>query len=318
MNYIDIILILVGLSSVLSCIRRGFIISSLEFLSWLGSLICAFLINRSLSDGIEKIIPVLGVWTSPITFILTTIIFKLLLDQIATWVIFKLPNSTHSNFINRFLGILPGIINGILWAGFLGAFLLLMPFSNRLTNDVQDSKLANKLTAEIGWIGQKFSSVFSKALDQTAAAVPLKVASEAPIKLPYKVENPRVRVDLESHMLILVNRERAMRGLKLLKPDPEMTRVARKHSLDMFNRGYFSHFTPEGRSPFDRMASGDVIFLIAGENLALAQSLGIAHAGLMKSPGHRANILNPAFGRLGIGILDGGIYGLMITQNFRN
>lgn len=38
----------------------------------------------------------------------------------------------------------------------------------------------------------------------------------------------------------------------------------------------------------------------------------------MESPGHRANILNPEFGRLGIGILDGGIYGLMITQNFRN
>jgi uncharacterized protein YkwD len=38
----------------------------------------------------------------------------------------------------------------------------------------------------------------------------------------------------------------------------------------------------------------------------------------MDSPGHRANILRPAFGRLGVGVLDGGVRGLMVTQNFRN
>jgi uncharacterized protein YkwD len=38
----------------------------------------------------------------------------------------------------------------------------------------------------------------------------------------------------------------------------------------------------------------------------------------MNSPGHRANILNPSFGRVGIGILDGGFYGLMISQEFRD
>jgi uncharacterized protein YkwD len=57
---------------------------------------------------------------------------------------------------------------------------------------------------------------------------------------------------------------------------------------------------------------------VAGENLAMAQSLNIAHDGLMKSPGHRANILRLHFGRVGIGVLDGGRDGLMVTQNFRN
>ncbi|WP_432711580.1 CAP domain-containing protein, partial [Pedobacter sp.] len=87
---------------------------------------------------------------------------------------------------------------------------------------------------------------------------------------------------------------------------------------DMFDRGYFSHYTPEGEDPFARIRKYRVSFMSAGENLALAQTLPLAHVGLMNSPGHRANILNPSFGRLGIGILDGGIYGLMITQNFRN
>ena len=97
-----------------------------------------------------------------------------------------------------------------------------------------------------------------------------------------------------------------------------MTKLARAHSNDMFVRGYFAHNTPEGKNPFDRMKEARISYLAAGENLALAQTLEIAHTGLMNSPGHRANILNPAFGRLGIGIMDGGFYGLMISQEFRN
>jgi len=119
-------------------------------------------------------------------------------------------------------------------------------------------------------------------------------------------------------MLELINRERAANNLEPLEADPEMTEVARLHSADMFARSYFSHNTPEGKTPFERMRDQDVRYRTAGENLALAPTLQIAHTGLMNSPGHRANILQPRFGRVGIGILDGGRRGLMVTQNFRN
>ena len=77
-------------------------------------------------------------------------------------------------------------------------------------------------------------------------------------------------------------------------------------------------YTPEGEDPFARMREAHISFMTAGENLALAQTLSIAHTGLMHSPGHRANILNPAFHRVGIGIIEGGVHGLMISQEFRN
>jgi uncharacterized protein YkwD len=141
--------------------------------------------------------------------------------------------------------------------------------------------------------------------------------SEKTVKLYFTVKDPKVRQDLEAAMLKLVNDERVKHGLQPVKADPEMAVVARLHSKDMFARGYFSHHTPEGKDPFDRMKQQGVKFVTAGENLALAQTLKLAHNGLMNSPGHRANILQPAFGRLGIGILDGGMYGLMVTQNFR-
>ncbi|MEO5953203.1 MAG: CAP domain-containing protein, partial [Chloroflexia bacterium] len=67
-----------------------------------------------------------------------------------------------------------------------------------------------------------------------------------------------------------------------------------------------------------RMDTAGITYRTAGENLALAPSLDIAHEGLMNSPGHRANILNADFGRVGIGVLDGGVYGKMFVQEFRD
>jgi uncharacterized protein YkwD len=119
-------------------------------------------------------------------------------------------------------------------------------------------------------------------------------------------------------MLELVNAEREAAGLGRLAPDPELTEVARAHSADMFARGYFAHVSPDGLDPFDRMKRSGVSFRAAGENLALAPTVRVAHTGLMNSPGHRANILRPTFGRLGVGIVDGGYRGIMVSQEFRN
>ena len=56
-----------------------------------------------------------------------------------------------------------------------------------------------------------------------------------------------------------------------------------------------------------------------GENLAAGyDDIATLVDAWMASPGHRANILRPAFGRLGIGIVDGGYRGIMVSQEFRN
>ena len=77
--------------------------------------------------------------------------------------------------------------------------------------------------------------------------------------------------------------------------------MARAHSRDMLARGYFAHVSPEGSDLGDRLRGQKARYLLAGENLALAQSLRVAHQGLMDSPGHRANILGEHYVRIGIG-----------------
>jgi uncharacterized protein YkwD len=215
-------------------------------------------------------------------------------------------------------GVVPGFVNGLIIVAILSALLLAVPLSEGVSERTRDSALAGRLAVYAERLESALRPVFGEAIARTLNLLTIRPDSDERVTLPFKVENSRPRPDLEKQMLDLVNQERQAAGLRPLAPDPELTEVARRHSADMFARGYFAHDTPEGRTPFERMRDAGVGFLTAGENLALAPTLQLAHTGLMNSPGHRANILRPQFGRVGIGIMDGGMRGLMVSQEFRN
>jgi uncharacterized protein YkwD len=220
--------------------------------------------------------------------------------------------------VNQLLGVIPGFANGLIIVAILSALLLAIPLSEGLSERTRDSALVNRLAVYAERLEGQLRPVFGDAIARTMNLLTIRPDSDERVTLPFKVENTRPRPDLEKRMLDLVNQERVANGLSPLQADPELTEVARKHSADMFARGYFAHDTPEGLSPFDRMREANVRFTTAGENLALAPTIPVAHSGLMNSPGHRANILSPQFGRVGIGVMDGGMRGLMVSQEFRN
>jgi uncharacterized protein YkwD len=317
MNWIDIILLIVMIMSIVASYNRGLIISLLDLLSWVGSFMVAFLTYKPISHSVQEYIPALDYWAVPLTFVLLVTLARLLFDTLCYSIIKNVPPQAHLSIMNKLLGVIPGIINGLVWAAIFSSFLFFIPYSAKLSGEIQEARFAESLIGKVYWLQDKLYPVFNDALNHSIKTNP-KLSKAESYKLPYTVKKTRVRPDLEAKMLAMINEERTQRGLRALKADPELTVVARKHAADMFARSYFSHLSPEGSDPFDRMREENVEFIAAGENLALAQNLSIAHTGLMNSPGHRANILSPKFSRLGIGIQDGGIYGIMITQNFRN
>lgn len=121
---------------------------------------------------------------------------------------------------------------------------------------------------------------------------------------------------METQMINLVNQERAKNGLQPLTIDMRIIKTARMKSQDMIAKKYFDHQSPTYGSPFDLIKSQGITYKTAGENLAGAATVDRAHTILMNSAGHRANILNPKYTKIGIGIIQGGPYGLMITQHF--
>lgn len=317
MNYIDLIIIGVILLSMWNGIRNGFIPGLIELITWLGSLVLCFLIFPVISNFLERFIES-EVFRIIISLFATILLIRVLFSLVIDKFLVKIPFTLHEHPINRALGIIPGMINGLVYACLITAFLILFPLDERIKVKTQESFLAEKLIRQI----EKLEAYVTPALTELSKGafkkITIEPGSEKFIKLGFTVKDATPRSDLELQMLTLVNQERAKMKLALLKADPELRLVARAHAADMFSRGYFSHFTPERKDPFDRIRAAQVVFITAGENLALALTLALAHDGLMKSPGHRANILHKSFGRVGIGILDGGMHGYMIVQNFRN
>lgn len=120
----------------------------------------------------------------------------------------------------------------------------------------------------------------------------------------------------EQEMVRLVNAERSKRGIDPLKVDLELCNVARNKSQDMIDNNYFSHYSPTYGSPFEMLKNFGIKYIYAGENISGNQSVKGAHDSLMKSEGHKKNILNPDFTHIGIGIKEGSKYGKFFTQMF--
>lgn len=318
MNWIDAALIGVVLLAMLAGWRKGFILGISDLLIWIGSLIAGFVSYKYIGEMLSKVFPGLGVWTLPLAFIISIFLARIILAFIFNQFLRNTTPAAHEHGVNRFFGLLPGLVNGFLFATVVAALLLALPLSARLSAQTKSSQFAATLASGVAWIDDKLSPIFADATRQTLNNLTVKPDTDETVQLHFTVSDAIPRPDLEAKMLVLINEERTSRGLQPLAADAQLVPVARAHSQDMFARGYFSHYTPERKDPFDRMKKASVKFVTAGENLALGQTLNICHQGLMNSPGHKANILKPAFGRVGIGILDGGIRGLMISQEFRN
>lgn len=122
---------------------------------------------------------------------------------------------------------------------------------------------------------------------------------------------------IENEVVRLTNQQRAKYGLPPLQLDWQLARVARYKSADMRDKNYFSHQSPTYGSPFTMIKNFGISYRTAGENIAAGQQTPQEVVNdWMKSPGHRANILNKSFTHIGVGYAKGGSYGDYWTQMF--
>jgi uncharacterized protein YkwD len=120
---------------------------------------------------------------------------------------------------------------------------------------------------------------------------------------------------MELQMFELVNRDRAAHGAPALRWDPQLAAVARGHSQDMVQTGFFSHTSPNTGECEARLARGGVAWRAYAENISYHNSVANSERSLMNSPAHRTNLLNPSYDTIGIGIVSNGRQ-IFVTQNF--
>jgi uncharacterized protein YkwD len=106
--------------------------------------------------------------------------------------------------------------------------------------------------------------------------------------------------------LCLINAQRARHGRQPLSANAMLERAAELHSLDMARRKYFEHQSPDGEQPDARIVHQGYPPILVGENLAWGETAKSTPAVIvsmwMESPGHRANILEPGYREIGIGM----------------
>ncbi len=322
LNWLDLVIIIVIAFYALEGYSLGFIAALLDLIGFALSFIIGLKIYSFFSEALIKVFSISPGFSNALGFLIAAFIAEIIIGLILRKVVyskyfsrFTIKDGLLKN-IDHLLGLLFGIFSGLILFAFLLTIVVALPVSVFLKHSVSTSKIGNFLVSKTAGFEKDLNNVFGGAISETINFLTVEPGADEVVNLNFKTKNFSVDPSSEQAMFDLVNNERTSKGFAALIADTKLTEVARDHCKDMFARGYFSHYTPEGLSPFDRMAQADISFTYAGENLALAPNVTVSMQGLMQSPGHRANILSDNFGRIGVGVIDGGIYGQMFCQEF--
>jgi uncharacterized protein YkwD len=308
---------MVGLTAV-GATARGFLQVAVALVGFVITLVAALTLTPALASWLADHTTLDQLWVSPVAFLIIWAGTQVVYAGISRLFLQRTQYQASKSGLNRWLALIPGALQGLLIGGLILTMLVLVPVPGIPRQAILDSAIGGQLVEATVSVQRPLEGIFGPALRQSLGFLTVKPEVEAgeTVTLKFQVPNPTPDSAAEEEMLSLVNAERVQAGLVPLTMDAPLRDLARTHAADMFQHGYFSHTGLDGRSPFDRMHDLGIRYGTAGENLALAISTAAAHDGLMHSPGHRANILNGNFRRVGIGVLDGGIYGKMFVQEF--
>lgn len=162
---------------------------------------------------------------------------------------------------------------------------------------------------------------------EVAALFPLFCGVGAPAALTVELERLAAAVtpdDVALASLHFLNETRRARGLPLLRWNDRAAVVAEAHSKDMRDSGFVGHVSPTTGDVSARYARAKIASSIVRENVARGYGPSGIHDSLLRSPGHRANMLAADVTEVGIGVVVGAPESdapgaprpVFLTQNF--
>lgn len=317
-NWVDLVILALFLYFILHSINQGFWSILADFLAFLISLVIAMQGYKFASAFLQNNFSLANSMANALGFLVIAITTEALLHIIFTFVLNKLPQKLNikNKYIDAGLAVLPSLGEALVVISFLVILTTALPISPKIKSDVVGSKIGGVIVRNVSDLESQVNAVFGGVIDDSLTHLTIKPGSSEQVELDTEVTVLTVDEETERQMFELVNKERAENGLHPLVVEQKLVPVARDHARDMWERQYFSHYSPEGDDVGDRLEKNKVRYMVAGENLALAPTLTTAHTGLMNSEGHRKNILDRDFNRIGIGVIDNGIYGKMFVQIF--
>ena len=316
LNWIDLVIIGVFAFFIYEGVKHGFWIMLADFISFLLAIIISLRLYPLVSSILIKIFPITSSVANALGFILLAIILELGLGYVFGHLVIKLPKKVKKIPFDKYLSIFPASFEALLLISFTVIIIVGLPISAELKQDFVQSTFGGAIIGQVkSWNGRT-SEIFGGVAEQSITYLTIDPQSTKTIALTVDPVDLKVDEQAEKEMLVLINKERRERGINELAWDEEVVKVARVHGKDMWERKYFGHVSLEGEDVGDRLDSEEIDYFIAGENLAMAPSVSTAHTGLMNSEGHKSNILEQGFEKVGVGVVSNGVYGKMFVQVF--
>jgi uncharacterized protein YkwD/uncharacterized membrane protein required for colicin V production len=315
-NWVDVAILFVVAAYALQGLQRGFFLALVDLLGFVLALVLAVRFYPEATLALQPYVPLPVALLRPVAFVGLWLLADVGIALAGRIVSAPLDALARLSSVNGFFGIIPGALKGGLVSALVVAFALALPLPEPVKAQLGESAITGRLGGEVRLLEQTLQAVFGEAVLEGIDLATVRPQSDERVPLKFAAADAPVDEESEARLLRLLNDERLQAGLRPLVVDPLLVQAARDHSRDMLARGYFAHSDEDGKSPADRVRAAGVRYAIVGENLALAPTVELAHHGLMESPGHRANILSPQYGRVGVGVADAGLHGKMFTQDF--
>lgn len=321
LNWVDAAVITIVLFYAIEGYALGGVLAFFDLIKFVVSFVAGLKLYGFASWALVHGLHISKGYSNAIGFFIIAFAVELLLHFLLKNPIKKVNRSLYTNQpipakLNNFIGIFPGMLSGVVLLMFLLTVVTGLPVSPFLKNALSSAKTGAFLIDRSQIVEHELSNIFGGAATDTLNFFTVEPQGNMSVSLDFTLSKGTVDQNAEKQMLDAVNTERESRGLAALSLDPKLQVLARDYAQYMLAHGYFSHYTPAGLSPFDRMSARDIIFQYAGENLAFSANERLAMQGLMNSKGHRENMLSPNFRRVGIGVVDAGVYGEMFVQEF--
>lgn len=322
-NWVDVIILITCVLYMVEGYSIGVISGLFDVISFLASFLAGLKFSKPLGGFVESFFNAPQSISRIIGFVIGAIVAELLLRLLQKQFLKTIRESSLgknnvARQISSILGIIPGLLSGLVLVAFFLTILTVFPFASPIKQAIGDSRVGTFLVSRTQSLEGDLTNIFGGKRNDLITFFTVEPEAQSIVPLRFTKTDGTIDIVSEQQMFFMVNSEREKAGLPDLVLDTQLRDVARDHSQDMLALGYFSHYTPDGKSPFDRMTAAGISFTAAGENLAFSANVTLAMQGLMQSPGHRGNILSPNFGKIGIGVIDAGIYGKMFSQEFTN
>lgn len=320
-HWVDAILLCILLFYCLEGFLSGAVYAAFDLVKFVASFVSGLLLYGVVGNIFIFLFHVPKGYANALGFFLSAFVTELLLHIILRKIVRKvnaniLENGPIIRRANNFVGIVPGLLSGTVLTMFIVTILTALPVAPFFKHAITDSVLGSFFVSKSQNLEKNVAAVFGGAADDTLNFLTVEPQSNTSVSLGFTTNTSVVDALAESEMLAMVNTERTSRGIAPLVSNIQLQTLGENYAQEMLRRGYFSHYTPEGLSPFDRMNNAHISFTYAGENLAFSANVQLAMQGLMNSTGHRENILSKNYHKVGIGVIDAGIYGEMFVQEF--